>query len=201
MVSPYVHNVPLSSKIWYETPGSSILIGRQIDESPGPDFLMNQRGLFNGKNEGTLDSIPGYYGGTASYKFVQNARALNHIRVKRYKIAKRDTIGPSLKSHLTPSQRRIDAYKHAKDTQAAMPTLKGRPRGEQLKLTEQYPDKPTTAYVKDSRGNLVLKYKPWAQALSRRQNAIVPLIAGLARRYVSSPAGNAQAREALAAGV
>ena len=68
-----------------EVPGSEILMSRQIEERPHRDFLMHQQGFFSGKTEGDLDSVPGYYGGTASYKFVQNAKHLNQLRVTRYK--------------------------------------------------------------------------------------------------------------------
>jgi hypothetical protein len=68
-----------------DVPGSAILTVRQIEERPHRDFLMHQQGFLSGKTEGDLDSVPGYYGGTASYKFVQNAKHLNQLRVTRYK--------------------------------------------------------------------------------------------------------------------
>jgi hypothetical protein len=69
-------------------PGSEILMYAQIQERPHRDFLMHQQGFMSGKTEGDLDSVPGYYGGTASYKFVQNARHLNQMRVTRYKLSR-----------------------------------------------------------------------------------------------------------------
>jgi hypothetical protein len=69
-------------------PGSEILVDAQIQERPHRDFLMHQQGFMSGKTEGDLDSVPGYYGGTASYKFVQNAKHLNQIRVTRYKLSR-----------------------------------------------------------------------------------------------------------------
>jgi hypothetical protein len=70
------------------TPGSAILVSRQIEERPYRDYLMHQQGFLSGKTEGDLDSVPGYYGGTASYKFVQNAQSLNKIRVTRYHLSR-----------------------------------------------------------------------------------------------------------------
>jgi hypothetical protein len=69
-------------------PGSEILTYRKIEERPYRDFLMHQQGFLSGKTEGDLESVPGYYGGTASYKFVQNAQALNQMRVTRYKLSR-----------------------------------------------------------------------------------------------------------------
>lgn len=65
-------------------PGAEVLMNAQIQERPYRDFLMHQQGFLSGKTEGDLDSVPGYYGGTASYKFVQDAKHLNKIRVTRY---------------------------------------------------------------------------------------------------------------------
>ena len=69
-------------------PGSEILTFRQVEERPYRDFLMHQQGFLSGKTEGDLDSVPGYYAGTASYKFVQNARHLNQMRVTRYTLSR-----------------------------------------------------------------------------------------------------------------
>lgn len=69
-------------------PGSEILTLRQVEERPYRDFLMHQQGFLSGKTEGDLDSVPGYYAGTASYKFVQNARHLNQMRVTRYTLSR-----------------------------------------------------------------------------------------------------------------
>lgn len=69
-------------------PGSEILTYRKIEERPHRDFLMHQQGFLSGKTAGDLDSVPGYYGGTASYKFVQNARSLNQMRVTRYTLSR-----------------------------------------------------------------------------------------------------------------
>jgi hypothetical protein len=68
--------------------GSEILTYRKIEERPHRDFLMHQQGFLSGKTAGELESVPGYYGGTASYKFVQNARALNQMRVTRYTLSR-----------------------------------------------------------------------------------------------------------------
>jgi hypothetical protein len=65
-------------------PGAEVLMHAQIQERPHRDFLMHQQGFMSGKTEGDLDSVPGYYAGTASYKFVQNAKHLNKLRVTRY---------------------------------------------------------------------------------------------------------------------
>jgi len=67
-------------------PGAEVLMHAQIQERPHRDFLMHQQGFLSGKTEGDLDSVPGYYAGTASYKFVQNARHLNKLRVTRFKL-------------------------------------------------------------------------------------------------------------------
>jgi len=69
-------------------PGSYVLMHAQIQERPHRDFLMHQQGFMSGKTVGDLDSVPGYYGGTASYKFVQNAQHLNQMRVTRYKLSR-----------------------------------------------------------------------------------------------------------------
>ena len=47
-------------------PGSEILTYRQVEERPYRDFLMHQQGFLSGKTAGDLESVPGYYGGTAS---------------------------------------------------------------------------------------------------------------------------------------
>ena len=67
-------------------PGSEILTYRQIEERPHRDFLMHQQGFLSGKTSGDLDSVPGYYAGTASYRFVQNAKHLNQLRVTKFKM-------------------------------------------------------------------------------------------------------------------
>jgi hypothetical protein len=76
--------VALQDAYGYLPPGSEVLVNAQIQERPYRDFLMHQQGFLSGKTEGDLDSVPGYYGGTASYKFVQNAKHLNKLRVTRY---------------------------------------------------------------------------------------------------------------------
>ena len=68
---------------WNSIPGSEILVTRQIAERPYRDFLMHQQGFLSGKTEGDLDSVPGFYGATRSYKWVQNAKALQQHRIKR----------------------------------------------------------------------------------------------------------------------
>ncbi len=77
--------ITLSNSVneWNSIPGSEILVTRQIAERPHRDFLMHQQGFLSGKTEGDLDSVPGYYGATRSYKWVQNAKALQQHRVKR----------------------------------------------------------------------------------------------------------------------
>ena len=67
-------------------PGSEILTYRQVEERPHRDFLMHQQGFLSGKTAGDLDSVPGYYAGTASYRFVQNAKHLNQLRVTKFKM-------------------------------------------------------------------------------------------------------------------
>jgi hypothetical protein len=101
-----------------EVPGSAILTARQIEERPHRDFLMHQQGFLSGKTEGDLDSVPGYYGGTASYKFVQNAKHLNKLRVTRYKL--NYTLGEHydeygrVVSDSPASKIRMEAYEAAK---------------------------------------------------------------------------------------
>jgi hypothetical protein len=134
---------------------------------------MKQQGLFSGKTEGDLDSVPGYYGGTASYKFVQNAKALNQHRVQRYmKSVVQDTqsverILPSL----TPSEARISAYKAAQGIRNVHGELSGPARGEKLKEAstglrqsmmiglsgKKDLTKAKTSFIKDANGNLVFR--------------------------------------------
>jgi len=69
---------------WNDTPGSAILKRRQFEDIPPFDFLMHQQGpLFSGKSVGDLDSVPGYYGATASAQFVQHAHAFKQLRKAR----------------------------------------------------------------------------------------------------------------------
>jgi len=117
---------------------------------------MHQQGLFSGKTEGDLESIPGYYGGTASYQFVQNAKALNQHRVVRHlkQAALAEQAGSFLPS-LTPSAARIAAYKAAKSLKGVK-TLTGPARGEAIKSTVE--KKAPSNFIKDANGNMV--YRP-----------------------------------------
>lgn len=115
------------SRDWFETPGSAILFARQEHERPD---LMHQQGLFSGKTVGHLDSVPGFYGGTKSYKWVQNTRATTQHRLVRVVRGlegdvERDLMRPTL----APSAARIAAYKHAKAISESRPTLRGPARG------------------------------------------------------------------------
>lgn len=175
-VYPAAHKVPQSSKMvsrelsdeymkkMYasaEAPGSEILKFRQMGDTPERDYLMHLQGLFSGKATGDLDSVPGYYGATTSYRFVQNAHALNQHRLVRYldgedevaAIRKSreenarlssatddllDFMKPILlKSGLTPSLTRIDAYKAARDSRKRK-TVKGLARGPKLKKAGEF---------------------------------------------------------------
>lgn len=136
--------VSLSQDMWFETPGSAILKGHQISDSPPADFLMHPQGLFSGKVEGDLDSVPGYYGGTASYKWVQNARALTQHRLQRVKAAKArnehlpfDFEFPP-RHGLSPSDARIAAFQAAKARQAKKETRKTPARGQRYKSSDEF---------------------------------------------------------------
>lgn len=94
---------------WNDTPGSAILVRRQIEDSPPPDYLMLQQGpYFSGKLVGDLDSVPGYYGATTDVQFVQNAAAIKNIRVQRKKY-NLDTYGVLA----LPFEKRLEAYRAA----------------------------------------------------------------------------------------
>jgi len=170
----------------YETPGSAILQMRQIADTPDRDFLLNQQGLFSGKSEGDLDSVPGYYGGTASYKFVQNARALNQHRVQRYlKSTRREEMAVErLLPSLTPSETRVAAYKAAQAVRGVK-TLQNKSRGEKLKeaqpglrltmdgvIKKKDLVKAKSNFVKDEKGNLV--YRPEEAARAAAAAALAP---------------------------
>jgi hypothetical protein len=169
----------------YETPGSAILKNRQIADTPDRDFLMNQQGLFSGKTEGDLDSVPGYYGGTASYKFVQNARALNQHRVQRFlKSSRREDMAVErLLPTLTPSETRIAAYKAAQGIRGVKPPSEA--RGAKLKEAQsglrvamdgviKHKDlvKAKSNFIKDEKGNLV--YRPEEAARAAAVAAAAP---------------------------
>ena len=177
----------------YETPGSAILQMRQIADTPDKDFLMNQQGLFSGKTEGDLDSVPGYYGGTASYKFVQNAKALNQHRVQRYmKSTRREEMAVErLLPSLTPSETRVAAYKAAQAVRGVK-TLQSKARGDKLKETQpglrltmdgviKKKDlvKAKSNFVKDEKGNLV--YRPEEAARAAAAAAVAPAAPALVR--------------------
>ena len=127
----------------FEAPGSEILKYRQMGDTPEPEYLMHLQGFFSGKSADDLDSVPGYYGGTASYQFVQNAYALNQHRVLRHLMGDEETgtetisgvsaVPPTLQSHLTPSAARIEAYEHARNV-SQRPELRGPPRGFAYKM-------------------------------------------------------------------
>jgi len=170
----------------YETPGSAILQMRQIADTPDRDFLLNQQGLFSGKSEGDLDSVPGYYGGTASYKFVQNAKALNQHRVQRYlKSTRREEMAVErLLPSLTPSETRVAAYKAAQAVRGVK-TLQNKARGEKLKeaqpglrltmdgvIKKKDLVKAKSNFVKDEKGNLV--YRPEEAARAAAAAALAP---------------------------
>jgi len=120
----------------FEAPGSEVLKYRQMGDTPEPEYLMHLQGFFSGKSVEDLDSVPGYYGGTASYQFVQNAYALNQHRVLRHLMGDEvddnnggvPAVPPTLQSHLTPSAARIEAYEHARAV-SKRPDLRGPPRG------------------------------------------------------------------------
>lgn len=167
---------------WLETPGSKVLFARQLEDAPESDFLMHQQGLFSGKAVGTLDSVPGYYGGTASYKWVQNAKALNQIRRTRNMLTpeapERDA--PELLPTLMPNEARTAAYKAAKAVKDAMPGVKTPARGTLYKTAGRYDEdksafqgafavprprrdrkyegRPQSNFIKDEAGNMV--YRP-----------------------------------------
>jgi hypothetical protein len=144
--------VSLSAEEWFETPGSAILKHRAMDDTPPRDYLMNLQGMFSGKTEGDLDSVPGYYGGTASYRFVQNARALNQHRVIRHNQVKsaESEAAVNLQSHLTPTATRVAAYKAAMSSNLKSP-LKTAARGNAYKRAGEFgaatvPKKETPSY-------------------------------------------------------
>jgi len=158
-----------------EAPGSAILMGAKIRNRPHRDYLMRQQGLFSGKTEGDLDSIPGYYGGTASIRFVQNAKAVNQHRVLRYlktKAEQQSTL--HLPPTLAPSAKRIEAYKNAKSLLNSKKLLKGPARGPLLKEHGPYgakkgAPKPLVkkqepkGWMKDAEGNWVYRPLPGAK--------------------------------------
>ena len=181
--------VSVSKRAMYETPGSAILKDRQIADTPDRDFLMHQQGLFSGKTEGDLDSVPGYYAGTASYKFVQNARALNQHRVQRYlKSSRREDMAVErLLPTLTPSETRIAAYKAAQGIRGVKPSP-SEARGTKLKEAQsglrlamdgviKHKDlvKAKSNFVKDEKGNLV--YRPEEAARAAAAEAAAPAAA------------------------
>lgn len=181
--------VSVSKRAMYETPGSAILKDRQIADTPDRDFLMHQQGLFSGKTEGDLDSVPGYYAGTASYKFVQNARALNQHRVQRYlKSSRREDMAVErLLPTLTPSETRIAAYKAAQGIRGVKPSS-SEARGTKLKEAQsglrlamdgviKHKDlvKAKSNFVKDEKGNLV--YRPEEAARAAAAEAAAPAAA------------------------
>ena len=130
-------------RVWNEIPGSKILHALCAESTPNrDDYLMEQQGFFSGKNEGDLDSVPGYYGATASYRFVQNARALTQHRVVRHLRATRDMAGSEapvqLMPYLTPSEARVAAYENAKAVLDAKPELQGPARGEAFKYAGEF---------------------------------------------------------------
>jgi hypothetical protein len=185
----------------YETPGSAILQMRQIADTPDRDFLLNQQGLFSGKSEGDLDSVPGYYGGTASYKFVQNARALNQHRVQRYlKSTRREEMAVErLLPSLTPSETRVAAYKAAQAVRGVK-TLQNKARGEKLKeaqpglrlttdgvIKKKDLVKAKSNFVKDEKGNLV--YRPEEAARAAAAAAAAPAAAPAAALVRVPPRG------------
>lgn len=158
--------------LWYETPGSEILHVRIAQDAPDRDnYLMEQQGFFSGKNEGDLDSVPGYYGATASYKFVQNARALTQHRVVRHaRAVKAGAEAPvQLLPYLTPSEARVAAYENAKAVLDAKPVLEGPARGEKFKFAGEFGaikkpklitpkiEAPKGKFVRDHIGNWVWK--------------------------------------------
>lgn len=181
--------VSVSNRAMYETPGSAILTNRQIADTPDRDFLMHQQGLFSGKTEGDLDSVPGYYAGTASYKFVQNARALNQHRVQRYlKSSRREDMAVErLLPTLTPSETRIAAFKAAQGIRGVKPSS-SEARGTKLKEAQpglrlamdgviKHKDlvKAKSNFVKDEKGNLV--YRPEEAARAAAAEAAAPAAA------------------------
>jgi hypothetical protein len=131
--------VSLIDDIESELPGSLILKGRQFADVPDKDFLMHQQGLYSGKTVGDLDSVPGYYGGTASYKFVQNAHVFRQHRRVRYRdqMAINASSGITVAPTLRPSDVRIAAYKLAKLAHAN-PPLKGPAHGERFKVAGEF---------------------------------------------------------------
>jgi hypothetical protein len=181
-------------KPWFlETAPAAILKYIQMEDMPDrANYLMNQQGLFSGKTEGDLDSVPGYYGGTASYKFVQNARAMNQTRVQRHlkSLRQEERAVERILPSLTPSEARVNAYKQAQRFRSAKP-LKGPTRGVALKesapglreamnlvVAKKDLKKAKTAFVKDENGNLV--YRP--------QQAAAEAAAAPPPGYVRDPA-------------
>jgi hypothetical protein len=149
--------VSVSNNKYLETAPAAILFARQYEERPADDFLLTQQGFFSGKSEGDLDSVPGFYGGTASYKFVQNIKALQQHRVVRYRQAKREhdrVVG--IRPTLMPSEARIEAYNKARGADEAKPVLKGTPRGPVFKRADEFGafkvPNPFRLYKKDSMG-------------------------------------------------
>jgi hypothetical protein len=175
-----------------EAPPAAILKALQFEDIPDREFLMKQQGFFSGKTEGDLDSVPGYYGGTASYKFVQNAKALNKQRVQRHlkSLRHEETAVERILPSLTPSEARINAYKAAQGVRSAKSPLKGLARGVALKesapglreamnlvVAKKDLKKAKTAFVKDANGNLV--YNP--QQAAAEAAAAAPPPAGYIR--------------------
>ena len=117
-------------------PGSEILWGRSEANRPDRNFLLHQQGFFSGKTEGDLDSVPGFYGGTASYRFVQNAKAMNKLRVSRaYKNAallNAPRNAPKLEHGLAPSAARVAAYQEARK-RSLRKVFKSKARGKEEK--------------------------------------------------------------------
>jgi len=133
--------VSVSAEVWFETPGSTILKSRQMSDTPDREYLMNLQGMFSGKTEGDLDSIPGYYGGTASYKFVQNAHAVRQHRALRRRAARSaaaEDAAENLQSHLTPSDARVAAYQSARSKALKKKAVKSKARGTEYKYAGQF---------------------------------------------------------------
>tara|TARA_R110000868_G_scaffold297821_3_gene558108 strand:- start:14190 stop:14750 length:561 start_codon:yes stop_codon:yes gene_type:complete len=160
-----------------EAPGSEILKFRQMSDTPDREYLMNLQGLFSGKTSGDLDSVPGYYAGTTSYRWVQNAQALNQHRLLRHleedqedgpvdpviqeAVADMERVIPTL----TPSAARTEAYQSAKAL-SKRPALKGPARGFAYKVADEFGARRTPSYkkpksytkagyTKDAQGNTI----------------------------------------------
>lgn len=121
---------------WNDTAGSAILKRRQFEDVPRKNFLMHQQGLFSGKTVGDLDSVPGYYGGTASIRFVQNAHAIRNIKKTRVKYNLQQYGKVS-----APFEKRLEAYRIAADLHkpaTGRPMVVSAARGPSFKYAGQY---------------------------------------------------------------